>query len=244
MKFAALIIIAMLSYVSSPAHVPNFDNFTTPVLEPGVSGIFNFTIENRYFNSMINCKLSIGIYMWATEEEAKKIWDIKNRPVIRESNDVNYTVSLGNIEPGDKIPVAFYIKSFPDTPDGVYFVRFSLVFTYNGTTYKMWSPGYFPREVWDNATKNHTLDLDYLSSYLGDRVDGIIPDSSFSVKSNLILILYVLGGLSAVVGIAAFYSYFHEEGKIRRGDEYIYQLKGKYKYLEKKVRRKLKERNQ
>ena len=242
MKLAALLVIFMLSYVSSPAHVPNFDNFTTPVLEPGEKGTFNFTIENRYVNTMFDCELHVGIYMWATEDEARDIWKIENRPVIGESEDVNYTIKLGNIEPGKNASVAFYIRTFPGTPDGVYFVRFSLFFTYNGSRYKMWSPGYFPRDVWDNATKNHTLDLEYLASYLGDRVDGIVPDSSFSVKSSLMWVLYVLIGITAIVGIAAIYTYFHEEGKVRKGDEYIYQLKGKYKYLEEQVKEKLKER--
>ncbi len=242
MKILAVLLVIMLTYVSSPAHVPNFDNFTTPVLEPGKEGKFNFTIENRYVADMHNCVLHIGIYMWATEEEAKSIWKIQNRPIIEESSSVNYTMNLGDIAPKELKPVAFHIKTFSNTPDGVYFVRFSLVFNYNGTTYKMWSPGYFSREDWNKATENHTLNLTYLSKVLGDRVDGIIPDSSFSVKSSLMWVLYVLIGITAVVGIAALYAYMHEEGKRGKKEEYAYQLKGKYKYLEKRVREKMKKR--
>ncbi len=240
MKFTAILLVLMLSYVSSPAHVPNFDNFTTPVLEPGHTGKFNFTIENRYAGPMYNCILNVTIYMWATEQEAKSIWKIEHRPVINESGSVNYTIYLGKISPGKIKPVLFHIKSFPDTPEGVYFVRFSLVFNYNGSKYMMWSPGYFSKEDWDKATENHHLNLKYLSEVLGQPVDGIIPDSSFSVKSSLMWVFYVLVGITMAVGIAAFYTYFHEEGKMRKGEEYAYQLKGKYRYLEKRVKEKMK----
>jgi hypothetical protein len=151
---------------------------------------------------------------------------------------------LGKISPKKIVPVIFHIRTFSGTPDGVYFVRFSLVFNYNGSTYKMWSPGYFSREDWNKATENHHLNLTYLSDVLGQPVDGIIPDSSFSVKSSLMWVFYVLLGITIAVGIAAFYTYLHEEGKIRKGDEYAYQLKGKYRYLEKKVKEKMKKRNQ
>jgi hypothetical protein len=231
MKLAAIIVLLMLSYVSSPAHVPNFDNFHTPVLEPGEVGQFNFTIQNRYVAPMSQCRLNVSIYMWATENEAKSIWEIENRPVIKESGDVNYSMMLGTIQPGKNATVFFHIRSFEHTPDGVYFVRFSLSFIYNGTLYKMWSPGNFPKDVWNNATQNHTLDLDYLASYLNDRVDGIIPDSSFSVKTDLTWVLYILIGITTVVGIMALYSYLHEEGLIGRKEEKIYQLKGKYRVL-------------
>lgn len=240
MKFTVILLALMLSYVSSPAHVPNFDNFTTPVLEPGHSGKFNFTIENRYVAPIKNCVLHITIYMWATEQGEKSIWRVKNHPVIGESDNVNYTMNLGEIKPREIMPVEFHIKTFSGTPDGVYFVRFSLFFKYNGSIYKMWSPGYFSREQWNKATENHTLDLEYLSEVLGQRVDGIIPDSSFSVKSSLLWVLYVLIGITTLVGIAAFYTYLHEEGKIGKKEEYAYQLKGKYRYLEKKIKEKKK----
>ena len=241
MKLAVLTVMLILSsYVNSPAHVPNFDNFTTPVLEPGKSGIFNFTIENRYVNAITNVVLNAQIYMWATEEESKKIEDVRNAPVIEESGNNSYSVSLGIIEPGKEMPVVFHIKTFSSTPDGVYFVRFYLSFTYNDSEYKMWSPGFFSRSDWDNATKNHTLNLNYLSQVLGERVDGIIPDSSFSVKSSFMWVLYILIGITVLVGIAAIYTYFKEEGKVTKGDEYIYQLKGKYKELEEELKEKLK----
>ncbi len=246
MKFVIIVVMLLLSsYVSSPAHVPNFDNFTTPVLEPGKTGVFNFTVENRYVNIMNNAVLHIEIYMWATEEENKKIENIENAPVIEESGNFYYALSLGDISPGVKKTVLFHIKTFSSTPDGVYFVRFSLFFNYNGTLYKMWSPGYFSRSDWDNATKNHTLNLDYLSSVIGDRVDGIIPDSSFSVKSSWVWVLYVLIGLTIIVGILALYSFLREENKVTKGDEYFYQLKGKYKVLEEQLKEKMKKiRNQ
>ncbi len=240
MKFILLITLMILSsYVSSPAHIPNFANFTTPVIKPGEEGKFNFTIENRYVAPMYDVELHIEIYLWATEEESKTIDDIPHRPVIAESGSTKYTINLGTIRPEEKKAVMFHIKTYSSTPSGVYFVRFSIFFNYNGTLYKMWSPGYFPRNVWDNATKNHQLNLSYLSDYLGERVDGIVPDSSFSVKGDMLWLLYVLIGLTVLVGIAALYSYYHERKVENKIDEQIYRLKGKYRELEEKVREKL-----
>ncbi len=235
-----LVLILLSSYVSSPAHVPNFDNFTTPVIEPGKSGKFNFTVENRYAATMQDVTLNIEIYMWATEQECKNIGEVRDAPIIQESGSFKYTLHLGDIQSGELKPVVFHIRTFSHTPDGVYFVRFSIFFRYNGSEYKMWSPGYFTKEEWDNATKNHQLNLTYLSQVLGEPVDGIVPDSSFSVKSSLMWVLYVLIALTTVVGIAAFYTYLKEEGAIKRGDESIYRLKGKYRELEEEVREKIK----
>ena len=242
---AFLMLILLSSYISSPAHVPNFDNFTTPVIEPGKVGIFNFTIQNRYAYPMEDVLLNIEIYMWATENEHLKINKVRDAPVIQESGEYKYTLHLGTIEGGELKVVRFHIKTFSHTPDGVYFVRFSIFFNYNGSLHKMWSPGYFSREVWDNATRNHTLNLTNLSKAIGEPVDGIVPDSSFSVKRSLMWIFYVLLGITIFVGILAFYTYFREEGKIRKEEENIYRLKGKYRYLEKELREKLKKiRNQ
>jgi len=241
MKLALFLAFIMVSgYVSSPAHVPNFDNFHTPVLKPGEVGKFNFTIENRYVNSMYNVTLNIGIYMWATEQEHKDISKVSGHPIIEESGKTDYTMHLGKLLPRINKTVVFHIATASSTPDGVYFVRFSLFFYYNNSHYMMWSRGYFSNSVWDNATKNHTLNLDYLSQAIGKPVDGIVPDSSFSVKGDLTWILYVLIALTAIVGILAVYTYLKEEAISNPADEKYYELKGKYKSLERKLKEKKK----
>ncbi len=241
MKLAIFLAFIMLSgYVSSPAHVPNFDNFHTPVLKPGEVGKFNFTIENRYVNSMYNVTLNIGIYMWATEQDHKDISKVSGHPVIKESGKTDYTMHLGKIAPHINKTVVFHIATASSTPDGVYFVRFSLFFDYNASHYMMWSRGYFSNSVWDNATVNHTLNLDYLSQAIGKPVDGIVPDSSFSVKSDLTWVLYILIALTTIVGILAVYTYFKEEAISNPADEKYYELKGKYKSLERKLKEKKK----
>ena len=236
-----LTVIILSTYVSSPAHVPNFDNFTTPVLQPGESGIFNFTIENRYVGAMKNVVLNVEIYMWAIENECTEIDRLEAPPIIEESGDFKYTLNLGEMNSGEIKPVVFHIKTFSHTPEGVYFVRFSLFFLYNGSEYKMWSRGYFSNDVWDNATKNHQLNLTYLSNSIGDQVNGIVPDSSFSVKRSLTWLLYILIGITAIVGAAAVYTYLKEERqKITKIDEEIYRLKGKYRELEERIKKKKK----
>ncbi len=241
MKITLIMAFLVISgYVSSPAYVPNFDNFHTPVLEPGQSGKFNFTIENRYVNPMYNVTLNIGIYMWATEDDNKPINKVASHPVIEESKSADCTLHLGTLTPHVNKTVVFHIKTYSSTPDGVYFVRFSLFFLYNSTEYKMWSRGFFSNEVWDNATKNHTLNLTYLSEAIHEPVDGIVPDSSFSVKSDLTWILYVLIGITVIVGILAVYTYLKEEAISNPVDEKYYELKGKYRTLERKLKEKKK----
>ena len=239
MKAALLVAFLILSgYVNSPAHVPNFDNFHTPVIKPGEIGKFNFTIENRYVNPMRGVVLDVGIYMWATEDSHMEIEKVENHPLIMESNEVNYTMHLGDIYPGINRTVDFHIITNGGAPNGVYFVRFHISFTYNSSHYEMWSPGYFSKSVWDNATKNHTLNLEYLSQAIGKPVDGIVPDSSFSVKSDLTWILYILIGITAIVGFLAFYTYMKEEQISNPVDEKYYELKGKYRELERKLKKK------
>ncbi len=238
MRFAVIAVMLLLSsYVSSPAHIPNFDNFTTPVIKPGETGTFNFTIQNRYVNPMKNVVLNIGIYEWATEQSHSPISRVHHAPVIEESEKTDYTLHLGTIYPDVNVSVYFHIKTYGDTPDGVYFVRFSIFFDYNSSHYMMWSRGYFSNSVWDNATKNHTLNLTYLSHAIGKPVDGIVPDSSFSVRSSLMWAFYVLVALTAVVGFLAFYSYLKEERITNSADEMYYELKGKYRHLERKLKK-------
>ncbi len=244
MKELLLMFVLLTSYVGSPAHIPNFDNFTTPALEPGHSGVFNFTIQNRYVAPMYGTVLDIEIYKWATTDGSMDITSINPHPYIVESKSLEYTVTLGTINPGQYAPVRFHVYAPSGTPDGVYFVRFHLRFTYNGSVYKMWSPGYFTKEEWDKATENNTLNLQYLSYVLGDKVDGIIPDSSFSVQSSMLWILYVLTGASAVVGIFAVYFLVKDAKKVNKLDENIYRLKGKYKHLEREIKKKLKKTRQ
>ncbi len=238
MKILAVVLVVLLnSYVSSPAHVPNFDNFHTPVIKPGDMGVFNFTIENRYVNPMKNVVLEVGIYEWATEQDHKMINEVHHHPVIYESGKVNYVMNLGSIYMGINRTVQFHIQTFGDSPDGVYFVRFHISFTYNSSHYQMWSRGFFSNSVWDNATKNHTMNLEYLSHAIGKPVDGIVPDSSFSIRRDWKWVLYVLIAVTAFVGFLAFYTYLKEEEISNPVDEKYYELKGKYRELERKLKK-------
>ena len=59
--------------IKTPNLVPDLGDFTTPVIQPGESGTYNFTVTNRYAGDMVNITLIVEIYMWATIEEAKEL---------------------------------------------------------------------------------------------------------------------------------------------------------------------------
>lgn len=172
-------------YISSPTNIPMFDGYKTPIIKPGSTGTLSFNITNRYASAMKNITLTLGIYRWATLEDSKPIDEINDPPYFESVNIDNAEISGTEVEmhiellpSWGNITVSVKIKAHPSTPEGVYFVRAMLVFDYDNTTgIVMKSVGYFPRELWDEATSEPgTLNLTLLN------VSGIVPDTSFSVK--------------------------------------------------------------
>ena len=103
----------------------------------------------------------------------------------------------------------------------------------------MCSPGFFPRDVWADATANFTLNLTLLSEYLGRDVAGIVPDTSFSVKAgpNYAIFLAIAG---ITVFMAVYWLYKEYRGvEVTLMDEEYYRLKGKYRELERELRKRL-----
>jgi hypothetical protein len=203
--------------VSQPNRVPDFGDFTTPVIRPGEEGRYNFTVTNRYDAAMTDVVVTIEFYMWATIEDAKPIERISGTPPkVKGEGDIKVTESLGTIEAGAKEEVAIFITTSGDTDKGTYFVRHSISFTYEGVDFTISSRGFFTWDQWEG--------FDYSNLYYQlDGSAGIVPDSSFSVKDPVPLWpLATLIALCVLFGALAVVFYLAEE----HGDQYPRLKKG------------------
>lgn len=172
------------NYISHPGNIPLFEDFSSPTMEPGESKTFTMSITNRYNKNMENVTLTLGVYASATFFEYTPINKIEKPPSLAgQGKEVLF--NFPKIIRNATIYSNFTIKSNHDTTQGTYFMRFQLEFEYNQTQYLMRSRGYFTDEQWDGATSsaNDTSPGRINIQYLG--VDGILPDSSFKVLSEI-----------------------------------------------------------
>ncbi|NIP36645.1 MAG: hypothetical protein GWN18_16870 [Thermoplasmata archaeon] len=196
--------------VSQPNRVPDFGNFSTPVIRPGESGRFGFTVTNRYDVPMTDVQVTIEFYRWATIEDTEPIEDIEGTPPkVRGEGAPGVTLDLGDIAVGGSEPVEIVIVTSEDTDKGTYFVRHHIEFGHDGTRFQMSSRGHFTWEQWEG--------FDYSNLYYQLGVSGIVPDSSFSVKDPVPLWpLATLIALCVLFGVLAVVFYLAEE----HGDQY------------------------
>ena len=189
--------------ISQPNLVPDFGDFTTPVIRPGDTGIYNFTVTNRYDLTITDVFVTVEFYMWATIDDAKPIEDLDGPvPVIKGIGEPLDKVPLGSIDPGSSMPVRLEIATEEDTPKGTYFVRHRIEFEYDEVPFDMESRGFFTWDQWEG--------FDYTNLYYQLGTAGIVPDSSFSVKdpvplwplATLIVLCILLGSLAVVFYLA------------------------------------------
>ncbi len=228
--------------VANPGEIPEFSNFDAPGIIPGNTGKIRFTMRNRYTfnkvykdNNMTNVSLIVNIYRFVTLEQSKGISKISNGPKIVAGNGAlqkiydRYTAEFywQKIQRNESVRVELSIKSSSNSPQGTYFVRMHLKFTFktfnntynntfNNTYFEMKSRGYFTNQQWENAQPNATepdgypivgrLNLDKLG------VDGIIPDTSFRIKEPIPMWpFYIVVGLAIFFLIMAGVFYFMDE---------------------------------
>jgi hypothetical protein len=153
----------------------------TPQIKPGEEGKLEFNITNPCPLVMENVSLAAEIYYRVTEGKSCGIDKVENPPKFE--NSTKTIIHWNKILSNETNVTTLLIISTKDTDQGTYFIRFQLEFNYHDTPYKMKSRGYFTDEEWENATSNASgypggVNL----SMLG--VDGIIPETSFSVKEE------------------------------------------------------------
>lgn len=216
---------------SAPNRIPDLSDFKTPQIVPGESGKYSFSVRNRYEGPIERATLTIEIYKWATLEEARDIGRISDPPQVSEGAGQGYTATLPSLGPNQTTAVSITIGTSKSTPQGTYFVRQMMQFDYNGTHLLMKSRGHFTGQEWDNATTgaNGSRAVGGINlTLLG--VDGILPDSSFSVKEPIPMWpLALLVGLTGFFGALALVLYLMEEKGHPRLKERFYKSSGKLK---------------
>ncbi len=222
-------------YISLPNKVPDFGNFTTPVIRPGESGTYNFTVSNRYNLTINDVFVTVEFYMWATIDDAKPIEDLDGPvPVIKGIGEPGDRVSLGSIDPGSSKPIRLDIATEDDTPKGTYFVRHRIEFEYDEVAFVMESRGFFTWDQWEG--------FDYTNLYYQLGTAGIVPDSSFSVKdpvplwplATLIVLCILLGTLAVVFYLAE--EHGDQYPRLKKGLQY---WSGKYQQRKRLMRQRL-----
>ena len=222
-------------YIRQPNKVPDFGNFTTPVIRPGESGTYNFTVTNRYNLTITDVFVTVEFYMWATIDDAKPIEDLDGPvPVIKGIGEPGDRVSLGSIDPGSSKPVRLDIATEDDTPKGTYFVRHRIEFEYDQVAFVMESRGYFTWDQWEG--------FDYTNLYYQLGTAGIVPDSSFSVKdpvplwplATLIVLCILLGTLAVVFYLAE--EHGDQYPRLKKGLQY---WSGKYQQRKRLMQQRL-----
>ncbi len=239
-------------YVCNPAKT-NFllKNFSGPTIYPGNSGNLQFRLYNPYNRTMENIVLTSEIYAYATLETYREVDEsFSNPPNIQQGNGLIYTDTIPELHPGSNVSFTLTMKTAESTPEGVYYVRFSLEFDYSNSTnntpahFVMKSMSFFSKEEWAYATRSpNATDMAYYRhglnvTYLG--VDAIIPYTSFSVRKGIPLWpLFLFIGLAGGSAILAYMYYLNDNyGKFPWLDEKTRQISGKYE----KFRRALYER--
>ena len=222
-----------------------FSNFVTPTVAPGGTVNFAFNLTNPYAENMSNVILTVGVYEYATQDEARLInASFKNPPLINGTSvEKNIVIPLLSGDPGKNSKrFELSITTTKDTPHGsyfsqsTYFVRFKLVFQFEGdnTEYLLQSKGFFTADQWSKMVSfkagQEIVDISFMN---GLGVDGIIPDSSFGIKVPIprwpLAVLVVACVLVTLV--ALYYFVLDNPGKYPRLEKRAYYLRGKLSQL-------------
>ncbi|MFO8109711.1 MAG: hypothetical protein R6U17_04195 [Thermoplasmata archaeon] len=203
--------------VSDPADVNMIlPDISTPTIRPGNDGTLSYVVSNPYEQEMSSVRLTIEQYAFSTLDYEKPINEIGSPPVFVSSQDIYVSFTTPALAPGEERTIQHRLEAVKNTPEGVYFLRFQLLFEYNGEEVIMRSRGYFTDDEWDYAQRRpgtadepyyvHSLNITHLG------VNGVIHDSSFTVKTPIPRWpQYALGGAAGLFGILAAMLYMQEE---------------------------------
>ncbi len=208
---------SMVTQVSDPGDVNRiFKDISSDTIRPGEHGTLTYVLHNPYPQSMTDVRLRVEIYSYSTLDVNKPIQEVSSPPRFVSSRNTYNSFIHPLLEPGQEITIRHRMETSRSTPKGVYFLRFEILFDYEGSEQLMRSKGFFTRDEWYHAERlPGEADRPYYSgslniTYLG--VNGIVPDTSFTVKTPIPRWpQYALGGLSAFFGVLAVMLYMQEE---------------------------------
>lgn len=198
---AAALCLAILVTLSAPAHADPLDTVEHPTkvpsfsfislgngIEPGGSGVYGFTLTNRYNSSIDNVSLTVEIYRFATVEEQRDISELSAPPTFAAGGGTLRRVTFPTIAANGSEQVRLQVDAPRNAPEGVYFTRHLLEFDYGNVTeppapqpytahFVMKSRGHFSAAEFASINYTHLHD-----SLAALNISGVIPDSSFSVR--------------------------------------------------------------
>lgn len=227
-----------------------FSGFATPTVRPGDSLVFGFNMTNPYDDpdcTMAGLDLTVGIYRYATQEEARDVDADFDDPPVFENGEPETTLEFDELALGETVRVNLSISTDDDTPHGsyfsqsTYFVRLRLEFNFEGneTRVVLQSRGFFTEEQWDEMVSfepdQSIVNLTYMHS-LG--IDGLIPDSSFGIK--IPIPRWPLGALIGLCCLSAFMALYYfvldNPGKYPSLEKRFYKLRGELSELRGKLK--------
>lgn len=222
-------------------------DFSTPIIRPGELGTLAFNVTNQYEGGFSDVEFTAEIYRYANLDLEKDVSEVEHPPVFKSSGTTAVTQDLTPIPSNDSFPNRYTLKTDRSTEKGVYFVRFMIEFTYDltGNESVMKSKGYFSDSLWENATKRPgSTDEPYYAGSINITllgVNGILPDTSFSVKKPIPRWpQYLLGGLSAFFGIMAVMLYMQEEyNSFPWLEKILNEWSGKFKQFRRRLEHRL-----
>ena len=226
----------------APGYANNIlSGFVTPIVAPGgtVGFTFNATYPyNERNQSMSDINLTVGVYMYATQETTAQVDGLFPNPPLLNGTATELTIPKARLIPGEDWKISLPIETSKKTPHGsyfsqsTYFVRFNMTYTIgpNDTQVVLKSRGCFSPEEWDRivsfAGNESIVNRTYLKS-LG--VDGLLPDSSFGIKIPLPKwpLAAIIAGAVGASSMATYYYVLDNPGKHPRLEKRFYQLRGK-----------------
>ena len=229
------------------------DHFQTPDLAPGESGELSFTFNNTYPWRMLNPYLTLEIYEYREIDVARPVdanWSGPGPYFVDLAGARERFIHppIPTLNPGNHTDVTFVVETYPDTQhgsltkQGSYFVRTRLEFDFPDSVANhsvMMSKGWFTDAQWDVARTTcpspsaycvGLLNLTYLGGVYGfSHIDGLLPDTAFSVKDRMPLWPYLAVGAIMVASLVFAILFYAEEnpGKYPRLARWWLGMKGK-----------------
>lgn len=242
---------AQVTEVSDPGRVNKIlGDFSTPIIQPGNEGNLDFNLTNPYEFDIEDVVLTAEVYAYADLDEKKDISEIDEPPIFKLEGMTRRSSRLEVLSSEQILPQRFSIQTTDNTEKGVYFVRFQIEFmdSEGENESLMRSKGYFTDSDWDNATKRPgRSDEPYYSGSINITmlgVNGILPDTSFTVKTPIPRWpQYLLGGLAAFFGIFAVMLYMQEEyNSFPWLEDILDHWSGKFNQLRRRLKHRLRKR--
>jgi hypothetical protein len=197
------------------------DVLSTPQLAPGESGPFTFQFNVTYAQPIFNVRLNASIYEYATIDGTIPVditWHYPY-PVLNPGGGREVNWSWPQVGASSVANLSFTVVTVADSnlmPHGsvfnqaAYFVRFWLEFDGNVsgtmTHFRFASRGFFSNALWNEATSANATTPCNPPSCRGNlnltklNVNGILPDSSFSVQDPIPRWPFYL-----LIGVAVFF---------------------------------------